>query len=180
MIECILSDLSKSDKEDKSDKDPWHLISLRYFNPCGSHLSGLLQENPKQIATNLMPIMIRSCKTQSQIEVYGSDYPTADGTCIRDYIHVVDLAKGHIAALKKLDMYNYEVFNLGTGIGYSVLEMIKCFESVNNIKLNYKLGPRRVGDVAKLVADSSKAKNLLGWSTKKTLKDMCVDSFPKN
>jgi UDP-glucose 4-epimerase len=176
MIECILCDLVKSDPD-------WHVIVLRYFNPCGSHASGLLLENPKQLATNLMPIMIRcsfgttkNLANHNEMEVYGSDYDTIDGTCIRDYIHVVDLVKGHIAALNKLHLYQYEIFNLGTGSGYSVLQMIKCFETTNNVKLNYKLGPRRPGDVAKLVANPNKAHELLEWIAEKTLEDMCRDS----
>lgn len=173
MIEQILQDLYKSD-------NTWNICILRYFNPIGAHKSGLLGENPNGIPNNLMPYITKVAKGELEIlSVYGNDYNTKDGTGVRDYIHVVDLAKGHIKALEKLEkeksgMY---IYNLGTGNGYSVLEIIKNFEEVNNIKVNYKITERRPGDIAECYTDPNKALKELGWKAEYGIRDMCFDSW---
>ena len=173
MIEQILQDLYKSD-------NTWNICILRYFNPIGAHKSGLLGENPNGIPNNLMPYITKVANGELEIlSVYGNDYNTKDGTGVRDYIHVVDLAKGHIKALEKLEkeksgMY---IYNLGTGNGYSVLEIIKNFEEVNNVKVNYKITERRPGDIAECYTDPNKALKELGWKAEYGIRDMCFDSW---
>ena len=172
-IEQILKDLYKSD-------NTWDICILRYFNPVGAHESGLIGEEPNGIPNNLMPYIARVANgTLKELSVFGNDYNTPDGTGVRDYIHVVDLAKGHIKALEKLDKENegLYIYNLGTGKGYSVLDMVKAFEKVTGKKVPYKIAPRREGDIAMCYADPSKAKKELGWTAKKTLDDMCKDSW---
>ena len=152
---------------------------LRYFNPIGAHESGLIGENPNGIPNNLMPYIIKvATKELPILNVFGNDYDTKDGTGVRDYIHVVDLAKGHIKALEHLDIINGTcIYNLGTGVGYSVLDLINTFEKVNNIKVNYKIVDRRPGDIATCYADPTKAKEELGWVAEKTIEDMCMDAY---
>ena len=171
-IEQILKDLYTSDNE-------WDICILRYFNPIGAHESGLIGEEPNGIPNNLMPYIVRVASGQYEcLSIFGNDYNTKDGTCIRDYIHVVDLAKGHIKALEKLNKDNgLFIYNLGTGIGYSVLDIVKNFEEANNIKINYKIAPRRKGDIEVCFADATKAKEELGWVAEKNIKCMCQDSW---
>ena len=172
-IEQILQDLYKSDNE-------WDIAILRYFNPVGSHESGLIGEEPQGIPNNLMPYIVRVASGKlEQLSIFGNDYNTPDGTGVRDYIHVVDLAKGHLKALEKLNKEGsgIYIYNLGTGIGYSVLDMVKAFENATGEKINYKITERRPGDIAECYADSGKAKRELGWETEKTLEDMCKDSW---
>ncbi len=172
-IEQILKDLYKSD-------NTWDICILRYFNPVGSHESGLIGEEPKGVPNNLMPYVARvAAGTLKELSVFGNDYDTPDGTGVRDYIHVVDLAKGHVCALNKL--YKEEnglfIYNLGTGKGYSVLDMVKAFEKTTGRKVPYKIAPRRAGDIAICYADPKKAREELGWVATKTLDDMCKDSW---
>ena len=172
-IEQILKDLYNSD-------NTWDICILRYFNPVGAHESGLIGEEPKGIPNNLMPYIVRVASGQlEQLSVFGNDYPTPDGTGVRDYIHVVDLAKGHVYALDKLDKEGkgLYIYNLGTGTGYSVLDMVKAFEDATGKKVSYKIAPRREGDIATCYADPKKAREELGWKAEKTLKDMCLDSW---
>ena len=172
-IEQILKDLYKSD-------NTWDICILRYFNPVGSHESGLIGEEPQGIPNNLMPYIVRVASGQlKELSVFGNDYPTPDGTGVRDYIHVVDLAKGHVKALEKLDkeQKGLYIYNLGTGKGYSVLDMVKAFEQATGKKVPYKIAPRREGDIAMCYADPKKAKEELGWTAEKTLEDMCKDSW---
>ena len=172
-IEKILQDLYKSDNE-------WDICILRYFNPVGSHESGLIGEEPQGIPNNLMPYIVRVASGQlKELSVFGNDYNTPDGTGVRDYIHVVDLAKGHLKALEKLNKENsgLYIYNLGTGIGYSVLDMVKAFEKSTGKKVPYKIAPRRDGDIATCYADCTKANKELGWKAEKTLEDMCKDSW---
>ena len=172
MCEQILKDLYKSDNE-------WNIVILRYFNPIGAHESGLIGERPNGIPANLMPYITKVAKQELEcLSVFGNDYDTKDGTGVRDYIHVVDLAKGHAKALEKITKdKGLFIYNLGTGIGYSVLDIINTFEKVNNIKLNYKIAPRREGDIASCYSDPTKAYKELGFKTTKTLEDMCRDSW---
>lgn len=172
MIERILKDLYTSD-------NTWHIALLRYFNPIGAHSSGLLGEDPNGIPNNLMPYIVKVATGELEcLSIFGDDYDTKDGTGVRDYIHVVDLALGHIAAIEKIDkepgVYTY---NLGTGVGYSVLELVKTFSKVNNIIVNYKIVPRRPGDIAECYADTTKASDELHWHATKTIEDMCRDSY---
>lgn len=172
-IEQILKDIYKSD-------NTWDICILRYFNPVGAHESGLIGEEPQGIPNNLMPYIVRVAAGQlKELSVFGNDYNTPDGTGVRDYIHVVDLAKGHIKALEKLDKEEKGLFiyNLGTGTGYSVLDMVKAFERATGMKVPYKIAPRREGDIATCYADPKKAKEELGWTAEKTLDDMCKDSW---
>ncbi len=178
MVENILQDLYKSDNE-------WNIAILRYFNPIGAHESGLIGESPNGIPANLMPYIQKVAAGKlEQLSVFGDDYDTKDGTGVRDYIHVVDLAKGHVKALEKLnkDGKGMHIYNLGTGTGYSVLDMVKAFEKANNITIPYKIAPRRPGDIAQCYADPKKAKEELGFVATKTLEDMCKDAwnFEKN
>ena len=172
-IEQILKDIYKSD-------NTWDICILRYFNPVGAHESGLIGEEPKGIPNNLMPYVARvAAGILPELSVFGNDYDTPDGTGVRDYIHVVDLAKGHVKALEKLDKEHEGLFiyNLGTGTGYSVLDMVKAFEKATGKEVKYKIAPRRPGDIAKCYADPAKAKIELGWVAEKNLDDMCKDSW---
>ena len=171
-IEQILNDLYKSDST-------WNIAILRYFNPVGSHESGLIGEEPNGIPNNLMPYIVRVASGQlKELSVFGNDYNTPDGTGVRDYIHVVDLAKGHLKALEKLEKENgIFTYNLGTGKGYSVLEMVETFQRATGKKINYKIVSRRAGDIATCYADTSKANIELNWTANKTLEDMCLDSW---
>ena len=172
-IEQILQDLYKSD-------NTWDIAILRYFNPVGAHESGLIGEEPQGIPNNLMPYIVRVASGQlEQLSVFGNDYDTHDGTGVRDYIHVVDLAKGHLKALEKLEkeQQGIYIYNLGTGTGYSVLDMVKAFEEATGKKVNYKIAPRREGDIAICYSNPEKAKKELNWEATKTLKDMCLDSW---
>lgn len=172
-IEQILKDLYNSDNS-------WDIAILRYFNPVGSHESGLIGEEPNGIPNNLMPYIVRVAKGElEELSIFGNDYDTKDGTGVRDYIHVVDLAKGHIKALEKLEKENQGlyIYNLGTGKGYSVLDMVKAFEKATGQKVKYKIADRRPGDIAECYSDPSKAKKELNWEATKTLEDMCRDSW---
>jgi UDP-glucose 4-epimerase len=160
--------------------DPeWTVILLRYFNPVGAHPSGLIGEDPRGIPNNLMPFISQTAAgRRDHLSVFGNDYDTPDGTGVRDYIHVVDLAKGHVAALAYLEGHTgTEVFNLGTGTGYSVLDMVRAFEKANGLRIPYEITPRRPGDVAVVYADPSKSGELLGWHAELGLEDMCRDAW---
>lgn len=172
MIERILKDLVEADKT-------WSIAVLRYFNPIGAHESGLLGENPNGIPNNLMPYIIKvACKKLPQVNVFGNDYDTKDGTGVRDYIHVLDLAEGHLCALSYVEKTTgIDYFNLGTGKSYSVLELIETFKRVNKVDVPYQISPRRPGDVAACYADCSYAKERLGWVATRTIEDMCRDSY---
>ena len=172
MMEQILTDVALANSD-------WSVTNLRYFNPIGAHESGLIGEAPNGIPNNLMPYITQVAVGKLQeLSVFGNDYDTYDGTGVRDYIHVVDLAKGHVLALKhNLENKGVAVFNLGTGIGYSVLDMVKAFENVNGVKIPYTIKDRRPGDVATCFADASKANDILGWKAEKTLQDMMRDSW---
>ena len=172
IIERILNDLYVSDNS-------WNIALLRYFNPIGAHTSGLIGENPNDIPNNLMPYIVKVATGElKELSVFGNDYDTVDGTGVRDYIHVVDLAKGHIKALEwVLNDNGIDAFNLGTGNGYSVLELVEAFKKYNNVDVPYKIVGRRDGDIASCYADASKAKDVLGWSSEKTIKNMVIDSY---
>ena len=173
MIEKILEDLYFSDNS-------WKISMLRYFNPIGAHETGLIGDNPNGIPNNLMPYIQKVAIGElKELSIFGDDYNTPDGTGIRDYIHVVDLSIGHIKALKHLrnSENGVYIYNLGSGKGCSVLELVKTFEKVNNIKIPYKIAPRRAGDLDEFFADSYKAERELKWSTKKSIEDMCKDSW---
>ena len=171
VIEQMLEDLYASDKE-------WTISILRYFNPIGAHESGLIGDNPNGIPNNLMPYIQKVAIGElKELSIFGNDYDTEDGTGIRDYIHVVDLAIGHVKALEKLEKPGIYVHNLGTGSGYSVLEIVNTFEKVNNVKISYKIAPRRAGDLAIYYADATKAEKELGWKAKRGIEDMCKDSW---
>lgn len=172
MNEQILTDVAKAIPD-------FSIVLLRYFNPIGAHESGLIGEDPNGIPNNLMPYITKVAKgVLPELNVFGNDYPTKDGTGVRDYIHVVDLAKGHVDAIEYSKNHKgIEIFNLGTGVGYSVLDIVNTFMKVNNVDVPYKIAPRRDGDVAECYADASKAKELLNWTAKKDLEDMCRDSW---
>ena len=173
MLEQILTDFHVADPE-------WNVVLLRYFNPIGAHESGLIGEDPKGIPNNLVPYIAQVAVGKlEKLGVFGDDYDTPDGTGVRDYIHVVDLAKGHIKALEKLEKEGKGLFiyNLGTGKGYSVLDMVKAFEKSTGKKVAYKIAPRRAGDIATCYSDPTKAKEELGWKATKTLDEMCKDSW---
>ena len=172
MMEQILTDVALANSD-------WSVTNLRYFNPIGAHESGMIGEAPNGIPNNLMPYITQVAVGKLQeLSVFGNDYDTHDSTGVRDYIHVVDLAKGHVLALKhNLENKGVAVFNLGTGIGYSVLDMVKAFENVNGVKIPYVIKNRRPGDVATCYADASKANDILGWKAEKTLQDMMRDSW---
>ncbi|PGK22469.1 UDP-glucose 4-epimerase GalE [Priestia megaterium] len=172
VIEEILRDLYTSDPE-------WSIVLLRYFNPIGAHSSGEIGEDPNGIPNNLMPYITQvAIGKLTELRIFGDDYPTLDGTGVRDYIHVVDLAKGHIAAIDKVTKSTgVNAYNLGTGRGYSVLEIVSAFENVSGLKIPYKIVERRSGDVAVCYADATKAKNELGWSAKRGIEEMCGDAW---
>ena len=172
MTEQILGGIANADKA-------WSVVLLRYFNPIGAHASGDIGEDPRGIPNNLMPYITQvAVGRREKLNVFGNDYDTHDGTGVRDYIHVVDLARGHVAAVKYACANNgCEVFNLGTGTGYSVLDMVNAFRSVNDVAVPYKIGPRRPGDIATCYADPAKSADLLGWKAVHTLEDMCRDSW---
>lgn len=171
-IEYILDDIYKSDNE-------WSIIKLRYFNPVGAHVSGIIGEDPNGIPNNLMPYISKvATKELPYLNVFGNDYNTKDGTGVRDYIHVVDLAKGHLKALEYINNNKGSIaINLGTGVGYSVLDIVKSYEKVNNIEIPYKIVDRRDGDIEECYADPSKAYELLNWKTEKTLDDMVKSAY---
>ena len=169
--EIMLTDICKADPD-------WNVILLRYFNPVGAHESGFIGEDPDGIPNNLMPYVAKVAIGElKEVGVFGNDYPTPDGTGVRDYIHVVDLAKGHVAAIEKVKTKGVHIYNLGTGVGYSVLDVIKAFSKACGRELPYAIKPRRDGDVASNYADSSKAKSELGWQAELNLDDMCASSW---
>lgn len=172
MTEQILSGISHADPD-------WSVVLLRYFNPIGAHKSGLMGENPRGIPNNLMPYITQvAIGRREKLSIFGNDYPTPDGTCVRDYIHVMDLAKGHVAAVKfATENKGTEVFNLGTGIGYSVMDTVNTFMEVNHVDVPYQIVGRRAGDIATCYADPAKSKEVLGWTAQETLADMCRDSW---
>ncbi|MBR3849086.1 MAG: UDP-glucose 4-epimerase GalE [Oscillospiraceae bacterium] len=172
MTEQILRDIAKAD-------EAWSVVSLRYFNPVGAHESGRIGEQPNGIPNNLMPYITQTAVgKREKLRVFGNDYPTPDGTGVRDYIHVVDLARGHVAALRYLLEHSGErVFNLGTGEGYSVLDMVHAFENANGLKIPYEITDRRPGDVAECYADPSRSEAELGWKAQHSLEKMCRDSW---
>ena len=172
MTEQILSGMANADKE-------WGVVLLRYFNPIGAHISGRIGEDPRGIPNNLMPYISQvAVGRREKLSVFGNDYDTHDGTGVRDYIHVVDLAKGHVAAVKYvLANPGCDVFNLGTGTGYSVLDMVKSFEAVNGVAVPYVITDRRPGDLATCYADPAKSAEKLGWKAEKNLDDMCRDTW---
>lgn len=172
MLEQILIDMQKADPE-------WNVVLLRYFNPIGAHPTGLMGENPNGVPNNLMPYITQvAIGKLACLGVFGNDYDTPDGTGVRDYIHVVDLAKGHVKALKKLEENGgLSVYNLGTGVGYSVLDIVKNFEEANGVKIPYEIKPRRAGDIATCYSDASKAKRELDWEAEYGILEMCRDSW---
>ena len=171
MQEMMLKDVYAAD-------NGWNIVLLRYFNPVGAHESGLIGEDPKGIPNNLMPYVAQVASGKLlRIGVFGNDYPTPDGTGVRDYIHVVDLAKGHVAAIKALKTAGVHVYNLGTGHGYSVLDMIRAFEKACGKTLPYDIKPRRAGDIASCYASSEKAEKELGWKAEYDLEKMCLDQW---
>lgn len=173
MIEIILEDICKADSE-------WNVTLLRYFNPIGAHKSGRIGENPNGIPNNLMPYITQvAIGKRPFLSVYGNDYDTHDGTGVRDYIHVVDLAEGHVKAVENIleGGKGVQVFNLGTGVGYSVLDIVKAFNKAYGKELPYKIAPRRPGDIATCYSDPSKAKEMLGWEAKRGIEEMCEDSW---
>ena len=172
-VEGILSDLYKSDND-------WKICVFRYFNPVGAHPSGIIGEEPNGVPANLMPyISMVATGDLEVLSIYGNDYETIDGTGVRDYIHIVDLAKAHVCGVKKLlNIDNgLKIYNLGTGRGYSVLEMVEAFEKVNNLKVNYKIVGRREGDIGECFADPTLANTELNWHAELTLEDMCKDAY---
>ena len=178
IIEDKLEELHKVDIEMDSS-NPWNIVILRYFNPIGAHPSGLIGENPKGVPNNLFPYITQVAAGKLEyLNIFGDDYNTLDGTGVRDYIHVVDLAKGHVKALDAIERgCGYKVYNLGTGKGYSVLELVKTFEKVNNVSVPYKITDRRTGDVASCYADCQKAYEELGWKAEYDIEDMCRDGW---
>ncbi len=172
MLEQVMIDVQKADPE-------WNVVLLRYFNPIGAHQSGTIGENPNGIPNNLMPYITQTAVgKRKELGVFGNDYDTPDGTGVRDYIHVCDLASGHVAALKAIDRKcGLAIYNLGTGHGYSVLDVVKAFIKVNGVDVPYVIKPRRAGDIATCYCDPSKAKAELGWEAKYGIEDMCRDSW---
>lgn len=172
MSEQILSDIAHADAG-------WSTVLLRYFNPAGAHESGMIGEDPRGKPNNLMPFITQvAVGRREKLSVFGNDYPTHDGTGVRDYIHVADLAKGHVAAVKfALENSGCQVFNLGTGTGYSVLDIVKAFESANGVSIPYEITDRRPGDIATCYADPSKSRHVLHWQAEKDLADMCRDAW---
>ena len=177
MLEEVLMDVQKADNE-------WNVVLLRYFNPIGAHKSGKIGENPNGIPNNLMPYITQTAiGIRQELGVFGNDYDTPDGTGVRDYIHVCDLAAGHVAALQAIEKkQGLAIYNLGTGHGYSVLDVVKAFEKANNLKVPYAIKPRRPGDIATCYCNPAKAKAELGWEAQYGIEDMCADSwhFQKN
>lgn len=170
-VEEMLRDLSRADER-------WNIIALRYFNPVGAHPSGRIGEDPTKPFTNLMPFISQvAIGKKDVVTIFGDDYPTEDGTGIRDYIHVMDLASGHVSAMRKLEKgkLGIKFYNLGTGQGASVMQLIKTFERVNNVKIPYTIEPRREGDISTMYSDPKLAEEELGWRAKNTLEEMCVD-----
>ena len=172
MLEQVLTDIQKADPE-------WNVMLLRYFNPIGAHKSGTIGENPNGIPNNLMPYITQVAVGKlKELGVFGNDYDTPDGTGVRDYIHVVDLAKGHVKALKKIEENpGLAIYNLGTGKGYSVLDIMKNFEAATGVKIPYVIKPRRAGDIATCYCDASKAEKELGWKAENGIREMCEDSW---
>lgn len=172
MAEQIMMDMQKADSA-------WNIVLLRYFNPIGAHRSGLIGEDPRGIPNNLMPYITQVAVGKlEKLSIFGDDYDTPDGTGVRDYIHVVDLAKGHVRVLDSIaSQCGLEIFNLGTGIGYSVLDVVKSFEKVNHVRIAYEIEGRRAGDIATCYSDPGKAERVLGWKAEYTLEDMCRDSW---
>ena len=172
MLEQILTDFHVADPE-------WNVVLLRYFNPIGAHESGLIGEDPKGIPNNLVPYIAQVAVGKLQcLGVFGNDYPTHDGTGVRDYIHVVDLAVGHVKALKKIEeKAGVCIYNLGTGKGYSVLDVVKAYEKACGREIKYEIKPRRPGDIATCYADASKAREELGWEAERGIEEMCADSW---
>lgn len=172
MLEQIMMDMQKADPE-------WNIVLLRYFNPIGAHPSGTMGEDPNGIPNNLMPYITQvAIGKRKELGVFGNDYDTPDGTGVRDYIHVVDLARGHVCALKAIDRKcGLAIYNLGTGHGYSVLDVIKAFEKANGVKVPYSIKPRRAGDIATCYSDPSKAERELGWKAIYGIEEMCRDSW---
>ena len=178
MLEQIMTDLHTADVK-SGDANPWNVVLLRYFNPIGAHPSGRIGEDPNGIPNNLMPYITQVAVGKlDHLNVFGDDYDTPDGTGVRDYIHVVDLARGHVKALAAVEKNcGLAVFNLGTGQGYSVLDVVKAFEKANGLKLPYEIQPRRAGDVAKMYSSPEKAKRELGWEAEYGIEEMCRDSW---
>ena len=172
MLEQVLTDIQKADPE-------WNVMLLRYFNPIGAHKSGTIGENPNGIPNNLMPYITQVAVGKlKELGVFGNDYDTPDGTGVRDYIHVVDLAKGHVKALKKIEENpGLAIYNLGTGKGYSVLDIVKNFEAATGVKIPYVIKPRRAGDIATCYCDASKAEKELDWKAENGIREMCEDSW---
>ncbi len=172
MLEQVLTDIQKADPE-------WNVILLRYFNPIGAHKSGTIGENPNGIPNNLMPYITQTAVgKRDHLTIFGNDYDTHDGTGVRDYIHVVDLARGHVKALAKIkEKAGLKIYNLGTGTGYSVLDIVKNFEEATGVKVPYVIGPRRPGDIATCYASAKKAYDELGWKAEYGIKEMCADSW---
>ena len=172
MLEEVLKDVQKADSE-------WNIVLLRYFNPIGAHASGTIGENPNGVPNNLMPYITQvAVGKRPYLGVFGDNYETPDGTGVRDYIHVVDLAKGHVCALKAIDRKcGLAIYNLGTGQGYSVLDVVKAFERVNEVKIPYQIMPRRAGDIATCYSNQNKAKEDLGWEAQYGIDEMCRDSW---
>ena len=172
MLEQILMDIQKADPE-------WNVVLLRYFNPIGAHASGTIGENPNGIPNNLMPYITQVAVGKlQQLGVFGNDYDTHDGTGVRDYIHVVDLAKGHVKALKKIEENaGLKIYNLGTGVGYSVLDIVNNFEAATGVKIPYVIKDRRPGDIATCYSNAEKAERELGWKAEFGIKEMCADSW---
>lgn len=172
MLEQIMMDMQKADPE-------WNIVLLRYFNPIGAHPSGTIGEDPNGIPNNLMPYITQvAIGKRKELGVFGNDYDTHDGTGVRDYIHVVDLARGHVCALKAIDRRcGLAIYNLGTGHGYSVLDVVKAFEKANGVKVPYSIKPRRAGDIATCYSDPSKAERELGWKAEYGIEEMCRDSW---
>ena len=172
MLEQVLTDIQKADPE-------WNVMLLRYFNPIGAHKSGTIGENPNGIPNNLMPYITQVAVGKlKELGVFGNDYDTPDGTGVRDYIHVVDLAKGHVKALKKIgENPGLAIYNLGPGKGYSVLDIVKNFEAATGVKIPYVIKPRRAGDIATCYCDASKAEKELGWKAENGIREMCEDSW---
>ena len=172
MLEQVMTDIQKADTE-------WNVVLLRYFNPIGAHPSGTMGEDPNGIPNNLMPYVTQvAIRKRSELGVFGNDYDTHDGTGVRDYIHVVDLARGHVAALKAIERKcGLAIYNLGTGHGYSVLDVVNAFQKTNNVPIPYSIKPRRAGDIATCYSDPSKAEKELGWKAEFGIEEMCRDSW---